>query len=124
MARTDPPRRIDPQRRPLPRRQRPASRLVPVELARKLRHPRPRAVQGGTDPWLHHGRQGHEDVQVARQHDQPHRPDARHWRRYPPPVGAVRSEAHTSELQSLMRISYAVFCLKKKNKTMTTVKKE
>src|SRR3546814_9680148 len=26
-----------------------------------------------------------------------------------------RSEAHTSELQSLMRISYAVFCLKKKN---------
>src|SRR3546814_8408740 len=31
--------------------------------------------------------------------------------------GAVRSEEHTSELQSLMRISYAVFCLKKKNKT-------
>src|SRR3546814_7679857 len=29
-----------------------------------------------------------------------------------------RSEEHTSELQSLMRISYAVFCLKKKNKTM------
>src|SRR3546814_1400742 len=29
----------------------------------------------------------------------------------------TRSEAHTSELQSLMRISYAVFCLKKKNKT-------
>src|SRR3546814_3228856 len=31
-------------------------------------------------------------------------------------VGA-RSEEHTSELQSLMRISYAVFCLKKKHKT-------
>src|SRR3546814_3597818 len=30
---------------------------------------------------------------------------------------AVRSEEHTSELQSLMRISYAVFCLKKKTKT-------
>src|SRR3546814_2346396 len=29
----------------------------------------------------------------------------------------VRSEEHTSELQSLMRISYAVFCLKKKTKT-------
>src|SRR3546814_1847268 len=29
---------------------------------------------------------------------------------------ALRSEEHTSELQSLMRISYAVFCLKKKNK--------
>src|SRR3546814_2934329 len=33
-------------------------------------------------------------------------------------VGAAgRSEEHTSELQSLMRISYAVFCLKKKNTT-------
>src|SRR3546814_2534652 len=31
----------------------------------------------------------------------------------------MRSEEHTSELQSLMRISYAVFCLKKKNKTTT-----
>src|SRR3546814_11113668 len=30
-------------------------------------------------------------------------------------VGEDRSEEHTSELQSLMRISYAVFCLKKKN---------
>src|SRR3546814_9874624 len=30
-------------------------------------------------------------------------------------VTAARSEEHTSELQSLMRISYAVFCLKKKN---------
>src|SRR3546814_2407997 len=30
---------------------------------------------------------------------------------------ASRSEEHTSELQSLMRISYAVFCLKKKKKT-------
>src|SRR3546814_7262804 len=30
--------------------------------------------------------------------------------------GTVRSEEHTSELQSLMRISYAVFCLKKKKK--------
>src|SRR3546814_5627224 len=29
-------------------------------------------------------------------------------------AGAMRSEEHTSELQSLMRISYAVFCLKKK----------
>src|SRR3546814_10008108 len=29
-------------------------------------------------------------------------------------MGAIRSEEHTSELQSLMRISYAVFCLKKK----------
>src|SRR3546814_4005511 len=46
----------------------------------------------------------------------------RHWKtsRFDPgnTGGAVpRSEEHTSELQSLMRISYAVFCLKKKNKT-------
>src|SRR3546814_9755129 len=32
----------------------------------------------------------------------------------------ARSEEHTSELQSLMRISYAVFCLKKKNETEMT----
>src|SRR3546814_3939295 len=32
----------------------------------------------------------------------------------------LRSEEHTSELQSLMRISYAVFCLKKKKKTKRT----
>src|SRR3546814_8076252 len=37
------------------------------------------------------------------------------------PIEDVRSEEHTSELQSLMRISYAVFCLKKtsKNKYIT-----
>src|SRR3546814_2926264 len=38
---------------------------------------------------------------------------------YKPPIDTKtidRSEEHTSELQSLMRISYAVFCLKKKNK--------
>src|SRR3546814_5007928 len=34
-----------------------------------------------------------------------------------PEIGAARSEEHTSELQSLMRISYAVFCLKKKKDT-------
>src|SRR3546814_6030893 len=35
-------------------------------------------------------------------------------------VEGARSEEHTSELQSLMRISYAVFCLKKKKKTSLT----
>src|SRR3546814_8944240 len=34
-----------------------------------------------------------------------------------------RSEEHTSELQSLMRISYAVFCLKKKNKDLNNYKR-
>src|SRR3546814_3594356 len=37
-----------------------------------------------------------------------------------PEIEAPRSEEHTSELQSLMRISYAVFCLKKKKKANTT----
>src|SRR3546814_10064808 len=37
-------------------------------------------------------------------------------RRTPPLPRLPRSEEHTSELQSLMRISYAVFCLKKKNR--------
>src|SRR3546814_2574472 len=48
--------------------------------------------------------------------DDLHRPDACGHRLADierPAVG--RSEEHTSELQSLMRISYAVFCLKKKN---------
>src|SRR3546814_5312363 len=36
-----------------------------------------------------------------------------------PHAPAMRSEEHTSELQSLMRISYAVFCLKKKNTRVT-----
>src|SRR3546814_5249914 len=35
--------------------------------------------------------------------------------------GSLRSEEHTSELQSLMRISYAVFCLKKKNKIIVLI---
>src|SRR3546814_8220042 len=40
----------------------------------------------------------------------------RFGQRTPSDRGVDRSEEHTSELQSLMRISYAVFCLKKKNK--------
>src|SRR3546814_10443433 len=39
-----------------------------------------------------------------------------------PAVGLARSEEHTSELQSLMRISYAVFCLKKKKQTKSNTK--
>src|SRR3546814_6565463 len=41
-------------------------------------------------------------------------------RRLPSPRGRRRSEEHTSELQSLMRISYAVFCLKKKTTQKNT----
>src|SRR3546814_10523676 len=36
-------------------------------------------------------------------------------------MGVIRSEEHTSELQSLMRISYAVFCLKKKKKKQQNI---
>src|SRR3546814_14330395 len=38
------------------------------------------------------------------------------WLPEPLPTRHLRSEEHTSELQSLMRISYVVFCLKKKKK--------
>src|SRR3546814_7022414 len=37
-------------------------------------------------------------------------------------TSCMRSEEHTSELQSLMRISYAVFCLKKKNKHTDSIR--
>src|SRR3546814_6627364 len=39
-------------------------------------------------------------------------------------ISTKRSEEHTSELQSLMRISYAVFCLKKKKHITTTKTKQ
>src|SRR3546814_4414677 len=50
--------------------------------------------------------------------DQPSQPVLLHHLGLPLrlPGGGGRSEGHTSELQSLMRISYAVFCLKKKTK--------
>src|SRR3546814_9582705 len=50
--------------------------------------------------------------------DLPGRPDAR-LRVVPLETRLHRSEEHTSELQSLMRISYAVFCLKKKKQQKT-----
>src|SRR3546814_6504282 len=57
------------------------------------------------------------------------RPGARHGEVQAAPHGPgaalpARSEEHTSELQSLMRISYAVFCLKKKNKTVISKTKQ
>src|SRR3546814_10681810 len=48
---------------------------------------------------------------------QRHRRSAGDDRKQIVPAAANRSEEHTSELQSLMRISYAVLCLKKKKKT-------
>src|SRR3546814_6920902 len=54
-----------------------------------------------------------------------HPVDRAHWQRschLPGFPGRNRSEEHTSELQSLMRISYAVFCLQKKKNTVTILK--
>src|SRR3546814_6852848 len=52
-----------------------------------------------------------------------HKPYTKILGRRDMPGAEWRSEEHTSELQSLMRISYAVFCLKKKNKDNKTRKK-
>src|SRR3546814_6272001 len=58
---------------------------------------------------------------TAHSHRSKYRPTPTHWTRsstdscrHSPDRPRQRSEEHTSELQSLMRISYAVFCLKKK----------
>src|SRR3546814_4808242 len=80
------------------------------------------AQRAGADPAPAAG-----TVPLARRQriDRPrHRSEAIRRRRQPPGGGRPRSEEHTSELQSLMRISYAVFCLKKKKKSklMNTTK--
>src|SRR3546814_3050837 len=70
----------------------------------------------------------HEDVHPAEVHGGPHhhRADglvvARVRRDRDDVLSRRRSEEHTSELQSLMRISYAVFCLKKQKTTKTRYK--
>src|SRR3546814_7088617 len=76
------------------RENRPALIQVRAEGDRIAVRRRPRAAE----TWLG-GRHAADDRQLRQLHLQPR---------------AVRSEEHTSELQSLMRISYAVFCLKKK----------
>src|SRR3546814_7188810 len=48
-----------------------------------------------------------------------HRLQRLHWSKSHPAPAPDRSEEHTSELQSLMRTSYAVFCLKKTNTKIT-----
>src|SRR3546814_8338098 len=85
-----------------------SDRIVRAEL---VRH-RPRKGKTINVQCVHHGR-------GSRRLRQDHLPS---WSRGPPSSGwhpcgsdtGTRSEEHTSELQSLMRISYAVFCLKKK----------
>src|SRR3546814_1393483 len=64
--------------------------------------------------------------QINRTDPPPWRLLARHLKRRKEAVcfHRIRSEEHTSELQSLMRISYAVFCLKKKTKRQNTRKQD
>src|SRR3546814_3349759 len=92
------------------------------------------SLQGGTAEGKRHERQGRKRRGVRAGHSMPEQPFAgrpglrthraaslihsstgrvhEFWPAYDMPE--ERSEEHTSELQSLMRISYAVFCLKKK----------
>src|SRR3546814_4831768 len=73
---------------------------------------RPRHILIGVD--VEHVRHARRDVDPARIGvDQPRGIEPLHEAR------ERRSEEHTSELQSLMRISYAVFCLKKKKENTT-----
>src|SRR3546814_5340687 len=78
-------------------------------------------LSGVEEEILDQSRRGEHEHQDEEQPDKAHRP---HHAAHPlhhliPPhrSRASRSEEHTSELQSLMRISYAVFCLKKKKIT-------
>jgi isoleucyl-tRNA synthetase len=76
-------------RRFVSRRLRPAPRLVPVVAAGKLRDARACALQCRPDPRLHHGLQGHENVQEPGQHRQPLGSYARLWRGHLAAMGAV-----------------------------------
>src|SRR3546814_4402147 len=98
---------------------------------RRHAHPHPLGARrtGQQDPRLRHRRRRLSDqalrpARTRRTHPCDHPPCPRSCRvRHPyrPLDGQPgRSEEHTSELQSLMRISYAVFCLKKKNTTYST----
>src|SRR3546814_7844527 len=60
-----------------------------------------------------------EDAEYAGEHGTLGDAEYEAWLAAQPPDAAWRSEEHTSELQSLMRISYAVFCLKKKQNDRT-----
>src|SRR3546814_8501778 len=70
-----------------------------------------------------HGSASHRlapEVRDAHGSNEARRPCDGRTRQHAPPAWRNRSEEHTSELQSLMRISYAVFCLKKKKHTRET----
>src|SRR3546814_6566845 len=74
---------------------------------------RAEADQDSAGPELQHARL---DDDPCRAHGEDHREDGNGVTEGNGDKRPHRSEEHTSELQSLMRTSYAVFCLKKKNK--------
>src|SRR3546814_7979075 len=75
------------------------------------------------DPRVVGARAGQAELAVAHPHEALPGEAPHHGREVERSVDAVeRSEEHTSELQSLMRISYAVFCLKKKKHITLTNK--
>src|SRR3546814_5423108 len=82
-------------------------------LCRRLQLPRPRPAEEGRPALGRRAQPGasRQDSAFRGERAAARRADQRPRHRY----AAGRSEEHTSELQSLMRISYAVFCLKKKN---------
>src|SRR3546814_1869373 len=86
--------------------------LFPYTTLFRSSHPAAFPEPRGTAPILR-GSGGSPDLQRDGQADPGLRPPAAALQRR---TADCRSEEHTSELQSLMRISYAVFCLKKKNK--------
>src|SRR3546814_4662028 len=92
-------------------------RLPPRSTRTDTLFPYTTLFRSGRGACLLQGHVGAEDRRIGRADNAEHRAvgvdDAdRHLR-----AAVERSEEHTSELQSLMRISYAVFCLKKKTTT-------
>src|SRR3546814_4673262 len=83
----------------------PGCRAARLEHARDERN----GISGGTEP-ARNGRTAQDHLLHHGKRTWSYQGSGRGWRR------RIRSEEYTSELQSLMRISYAVFCLKKKKK--------
>src|SRR3546814_10281141 len=88
---------------------------LPISRSQHPRSPHPREAEEHRPAWP----RSHTTAATARLSP------AIAWAARPVPICCSiatipRSEEHTSELQSLMRISYAVFCLKKKNNNTNT----
>src|SRR3546814_2159992 len=86
----------------------------------KLQEPQPRAVVGRRDQRRQGQRGRGKGGELSHYPSLRQRAGAARGSTRRRAISACRSEEHTSELQSLMRISYAVFCLKKKSNQMST----